>query len=660
MRERVMVTSTLKKMKRRTSVRGRIGLGFTAILGLHLAVVFLNHIGLQRAATTSRTVEQLQFDVTRFLEMDRDVVSLQRNVLSYMYSGDAGLAERIGRDVTELEDRLEQIAASAEQSAGEDDLAQMLQALREYRRGLTQVVANRGLQTELMRDSVEPFTRAASEALTTAIGELSSTDRSAAVVDASRCLGLLRSTEHDLIAYLSDPSGDLARRIRMSCNAFERSVEELAEVELSRGASEELRKVRSRIDDWRVASFQTINATRSFLHLVNVVLAGQATEFRRLSGRLTEGALDKQATTAAILAADQGRFGKISNTVGILTIIIGLFAGLWVSASIAKPIISMTETFSALADGREVDVPGDQRVDEIGDLAKAAKVFAARNKEARVLLDQTRAMAMERESTNAELRAKVVELHARNEDLDRFSYSASHDLRAPLRSIALLAEWVENDSGHLLPDDSRVHLVTLKERTKRLDQLLSGILRYARVGRAEDLAEDIELVSFLAEVADSLEASQSANVVVTGDPIMVEAPKVALHEVFQNLVTNAISHHDRDDPNVEIDVRAEGDCAVIAVRDDGPGIDPAFQEKVFEIFQTVRSRDEHESSGVGLAIVQKTVLHHGASISLKSGPERGCTFTVRWPIRRRTDGIELPETEPAISKSPVGFESGSA
>jgi signal transduction histidine kinase len=110
-----------------------------------------------------------------------------------------------------------------------------------------------------------------------------------------------------------------------------------------------------------------------------------------------------------------------------------------------------------------------------------------------------------------------------------------------------------------------------------------------------------------------------------------QTPRVPLEQVIRNLVSNAIKHHDRDDGAIEVFSRESGNFYEFAVSDDGPGIPPEFHDRVFQIFQTLKSRDEVEGSGMGLALVKKTVEAHGGNVTLESSGGRGTTFRFTWP-----------------------------
>ena len=227
------------------------------------------------------------------------------------------------------------------------------------------------------------------------------------------------------------------------------------------------------------------------------------------------------------------------------------------------------------------------------------------------------------------------ELERSNRELDQFAYVASHDLKAPLRAIENLAVWVEEDAAADLPADSRRHLHTLRGRVTRMERLLDDLLAFSRAGRDMGGAEQIDTAQLIREVVDLVAPPGGFSVEVVGPLPTVISPRAPLEMVFRNLIGNAIKHHDR--PEGRVVVRAGADAppgyAAFEVADDGPGIAPAYHERIFGIFQTLRPRDEVEGSGVGLAVVKKAVEARGGNILVESEEGRGATFRFTWPLQ---------------------------
>jgi len=222
------------------------------------------------------------------------------------------------------------------------------------------------------------------------------------------------------------------------------------------------------------------------------------------------------------------------------------------------------------------------------------------------------------------------ELARSNEELENFAYVASHDLRTPLRNIDSLTRWILEDAGDVLPAQSKDDLLLLRQRVELMNQLLNDLLQYSRVGRMESEPEWLAPNDVVQEVLELLAPPPTFTIVVQPNMPHLRAPRTALRHVLQNLVDNAIKHHDRPDGRIEISASEQGEFVEFVVRDDGPGIAPRFHRKVFQLFQTLRRRDDGEAGGMGLAVVKKTVETFGGEVSLESEEGAGAVFRFTW------------------------------
>jgi len=221
-------------------------------------------------------------------------------------------------------------------------------------------------------------------------------------------------------------------------------------------------------------------------------------------------------------------------------------------------------------------------------------------------------------------------LKSRNAELDQFAYVASHDLKAPLRAIANLSEWIEEDLGTDLPEENRHQLTLLRNRVHRMEALINGLLEYSRVGRRERQVGLVDVREMLTEIIDLLSPPAGFAIALPESVPHLKTHRSALNQVFSNLISNAIKHHDRDDGKIAITAIDHDTYIEFAVKDDGPGIEAQYHQKVFSIFQTLKARDELESTGIGLAIVKKIVESEGGTITLESTPGEGTTFRFTW------------------------------
>lgn len=226
-------------------------------------------------------------------------------------------------------------------------------------------------------------------------------------------------------------------------------------------------------------------------------------------------------------------------------------------------------------------------------------------------------------------------LEARTQELDAFAYAASHDLRAPLRGIANLAQWIEEDLSATteLKADTREMLALMRSRMHRMEALIEGILQYSRAGRVDVKIEQVDTRKLVQEVIDLL--SPAGGAFELGPLPRFATTLLPLQQVFMNLIGNALKYANRPDPVVRIEARDLGSFYEFSVSDNGPGIPHEYQDKIWGIFQTLEARDHVEGTGIGLSLVKKLVEANGGRVSVESTPGEGATFLFLWPKRIR-------------------------
>ncbi len=227
------------------------------------------------------------------------------------------------------------------------------------------------------------------------------------------------------------------------------------------------------------------------------------------------------------------------------------------------------------------------------------------------------------------------DLEQRNQELDSFVYIVSHDLKAPLRAIANLSGWIEDDLEGSLSVTNQQQMALLRSRVYNMQATIDGLLEYARIGVADaGIFELVSIATLLAEVIDSISPPPTFTIELPLELPMLSTRRLPLFQVFANLVGNGIKHHDRTDGSIQISIEERGDCYEFAIADDGPGIAPENHDKIFTIFQAVNPQNRQDSTGIGLAIVKKIIETEGGTIRLKSALKQGTVFYFTWPRSR--------------------------
>jgi PAS domain S-box-containing protein len=237
----------------------------------------------------------------------------------------------------------------------------------------------------------------------------------------------------------------------------------------------------------------------------------------------------------------------------------------------------------------------------------------------------------DRKLSELSLRENNQQLKRSNRDLEDFAYIASHDLKTPLGGIKSAALWLAEDL-HDLSDESRKILELMRSRINRMERLLDDLLTYSRVGRTDMTATVSKLPEIFASIIEVLNPPAHIQVRIEGELPMIVKASAQLEQILRNLINNAIKHHDKQKGEVVLSGKRVGDFVEFVVRDDGPGILPQFHDKIFQLFQTLKRRDEVEGSGMGLALVKKLVEQQNSCITVHSqGDGTGAEFRFQWP-----------------------------
>jgi PAS domain S-box-containing protein len=237
----------------------------------------------------------------------------------------------------------------------------------------------------------------------------------------------------------------------------------------------------------------------------------------------------------------------------------------------------------------------------------------------------------DRRNAEAALQAKSEELIRSNTDLEQFAYVASHDLKAPLRAIEVLVQWLREDLKEHCEGDVQENLGLLEMRAQRLNRLLDDLLAYSRAGRRNGDCFEVDTAEMLRDIVSLLSPRKGIQVVTQGELPRLIAYAAPLEQVLRNLINNAIKHHPDSEGTVRVYARDQGDTVMFVVEDDGAGIPHEYADKVFKMFQTLQPRDEREGSGMGLAIVKRIVEWQGGRIWFHPGPaDIGTVFKFTW------------------------------
>jgi PAS domain S-box-containing protein len=249
--------------------------------------------------------------------------------------------------------------------------------------------------------------------------------------------------------------------------------------------------------------------------------------------------------------------------------------------------------------------------------------------------------AAEVEGLNADLKRRAAEVEASNQELEAFSYTVSHDLRAPLRAIEGYSRIVLEDFAGQLPDELRDYLGDIRRNTLHMGRLVDELLTLSRLGRQAITKRMISVVTLVEQCLLELRPRRIGRQIDLriGDLPPCNADRALLKQVWFNLLDNALKYTSkRERAIIEITAEHLPKVTIYSVKDNGVGFDMKYRDKLFGVFQRLHRQEEYEGTGVGLAIVQRMIQRHGGKVWAKAAPELGAQFSFSLP--RATDGTE--------------------
>jgi signal transduction histidine kinase len=312
------------------------------------------------------------------------------------------------------------------------------------------------------------------------------------------------------------------------------------------------------------------------------------------------------------------QFLKRMAIIGVIVFGLGMVGAFVLSRSITRPLYSLTEAASAISGGdysRQVEF---RRRDELGKLGSAFNTMAARVQDSQHELEER-------------IRERTSQLEAANKELESFSYSVSHDLRAPLRAINGFSRILSEDYAVQVPKEARRYLDLVQDNARKMGQLVDDLLNFSRLGRQALQKQQVSPADLARQVLEEIHSEdQGRNVQVSiGDLPVAQADPSLLRQVYTNLISNAFKYtRARDKAQIEIGATsANGNGIVYYVKDNGAGFDMQYAGKLFGVFQRLHKAEEFEGTGVGLAIVQRIIQRHGGHIWAEAEVDKGAKFS---------------------------------
>lgn len=612
------------KSKRMSSLRWKIYTGFGVIILLLIINGMLGIYGLGNAMFRFDQYRKVEKAYNESIEINRNVQELKLRVNQYINTGHSSNRDAAQATYEKLRIQVGKLLSNVNNEKMSESLDIMSSHLETYFKNFSLATEERQIRATLVQTSLPQQgenVQIILEKLKSYIEVKKSGQLYLAVLSAQRYFSL---AEQNALRYFAQPRSPYVDKTLNSLREVKLIINSIQDI-ASHSEADIIKHLLVELDVYRKICLRAFQATRSYLYLVNVVMSGEASEFAYYSMQVKNIAEEIRSEINQTTISSTQKIKKITTIAILAALIIGLYFAGRLALSIVQPITEITDTFKRLGAGETlVMIPATDRNDEIGEMAVAADVFNKKNHVTNKLLKRSQKLSQE-------LIKKTQELELINSELDNFAYVASHDLKSPLHGIHQLANWIQEDSAETLSEASAAYLNKLQGRINTMEILLNDLLEYSRIGRIETDCELTDTNIMLQELSEFVDNPHKIHIVIAPEMPILNTFRTPLRHVFLNLITNAIKHHDHpENGEIKIGFKELADFYEFSVQDNGPGIDPKYHDRIFQMYQRV-GNTAVEGSGMGLAIIKKQIETLGGAIHVQSDGKRNTTFLFTWP-----------------------------
>ncbi|WP_166827012.1 ATP-binding protein [Thalassoroseus pseudoceratinae] len=605
------------------SVKAKISIGFSVVLLLHISIAVLCHQGLTSAKLALETSYLLRHDVDQFDQIDRHVSALQRNVLLFAFTGYGGPEVR----VRQIQDELGHLLKQASLLDGESDaesLDRMHAHLASHQEIFDAVISDRAKRRKIVNEELRSYEARFAETI-----KKISTTRFDSSYPASEQLAKIeaafRTAEIENLRFIIAPDSSHFRNAQRQLDDAIKLIDEFQSKNPD-AANQQLTQLKQIVTSYDSTTIQMVQSTRGYLHLVNVVLAGELSEFRRLASEIRERQASRLNVIHQELIRNTESYQLWSNFFSALTIILGIIAAWVIGRSIAPPLNAIATTFDKLTTGESVQsVPGTGRNDELGRLANAAEAFKNQASETRQLLKAAEASKIELDMLNARLseekaRAELMasEATAATTAKSDFLANMSHEIRTPMTAILGFTETI---SERIADDDDSSEIETIRRNGQHLLSVINDILDLSKIESGKMSVElvDCNPSSIVAETLSLVDVRDKEDRVEVHSrfngqiPAMIRTDPTRLRQILINLVGNAIKFTESGQVELITTYQDDNNEPTLSfdVIDTGIGMSADQVKRLFQPFSQADTSTTRRYGGTGLGL---TLSKHFAEL----------------------------------------------
>jgi len=624
------------------SLKNQIFFVLVILVSVLLIQILLSRSVLSTLLENQAIINESYEHVGLAYELERDVLDLQRNLLIYKETASEVSISRFYELMKQLNQRLdlfENAIKNTESSTAQMDMIERMRAhLNDYNDNFSSVIDGRSQRNKIFKNNIQP----AYINLNKSINAISGDKNNILSNEKSNIIKYhVELSEKLIYQYLNSPDQEFL-------NQFKKELSLLYSISNNESSKNLLKTIKKDF-------VKLTQITRGYVFLVNVVMAGSANEFLYMTKKLRESVTEEQKEMTKLTEL-QSRSSQINtNITSIVTIFITLLTGWFLSNRIISPIRSITDVFRMLSKDENIDnIPGIQRKDEIGDLAKAANVFHSKNKQTSELLLSTQKMHADQEQLNIDLAKEKNKAEQAVKSKSTFLANMSHEIRTPMNGIIGLIDLTLKTP---LTDEQKKYLEKAGFSGQILMNVINDILDFSKIEAGK---MDIESIEFPVDtIVDNIVSAMSVtplkkglNFRITYSPSLPEkiyGDPLRISQILLNICNNAFKFTDKGQVHVHFDCIKENDETFLQIKVEDTGIGLSKLE-IDSIFKSFTQADDSTSrkyggTGLGLTIVKQLVELMGGQIFVTSKKNHGSCFNVSIKIKPITEIMAIRPIE---------------
>ncbi|MBF0425196.1 MAG: response regulator [Magnetococcales bacterium] len=606
----------------------------------------LSHVGSNTVVHNFESYREASANSRTVLEIERSALELQQGVMLYTYSGYSGVVQRVLQVQRHLSAQLTRARTSVQDAARQDIVRRMTEHFQQYTENFNVAVSERELRDRFVDEQLAKVSHQLGDVLGGILrAAMVGGDMHGAAL-AGSALERFLLAHRNAMEYLHQPDSPLVGATQAFLLQLKKTLQEMQHHFRGDAArAETIDQLIALTPTYEQAFMGAVQASRAYMHLIYIVMGGEAAEILHLANELKEATLGEQSRLEQEISANVRNSQRAMIGISFAAILLGIILAWGITRNIATPIKAMTLTLTSLARGKEADIPGKGRSDEIGAMAMAAHVF----------------------------KEKAHELENASRYKSEFLANMSHELRTPLNSLLILAKMLAlNEEGNLSPrqvESARI----IHDSGKDLLRLINDILDLSKVeaGHMELVPETRTLVDFthgidrlFRHVAESKGLAFQVEI-ASGLPSALTTDWTKVEQVVRNFLANAFKFTAAGAVNVRLGMPRRGhvfmnlelnsaEVVSFTVTDTGIGIPDDKQEQIFEPFRQVDGSisRKYGGTGLGLSISRKFAELLGGEVQVVSELGRGSAFTLYIPMEISRDATATVRARAALSDVP--------